>query len=182
MGDFAGFLVLSAFPLALLVILVVGILAVGVAVRTQNTPRRKGIAAAVATTIVVLIPTWDIILGRAQFNYLCATNSGIRVHKRVQLGPEYRDIHFPSVSVEYRRLPFAKEYPYRFASNPDVFGPAVIEMTRYVITEAKTGEVIGSSTDYVYRGGWFENIFGIGGGICSQSFNELLEQIFERSS
>ncbi len=32
---------------------------------------------------------WDVILGRAYFHYLCATQGGVHVYQTVELGPEY---------------------------------------------------------------------------------------------
>ena len=32
---------------------------------------------------------WDVLLGRAYFHYLCATQGGVHVYQTVELGPEY---------------------------------------------------------------------------------------------
>src|SRR4030067_3518574 len=43
----------------------------------------------IAVAVFVLIPTWDEILGRIYFKYLCETQGGIKVYKVVELPGEY---------------------------------------------------------------------------------------------
>jgi hypothetical protein len=186
MSDLAGLLVLSIGPLALLALLLVGILVVWIAVRTQATPPRKWAAAIAAGVTVTLIPTWDVIAGRLYFRYLCAADAGVRIYKSVELRPEDYAVQFPANPAVYRRLQISERYPYRLDSVEDLPGPAKIKMIRQSVIDAKTGDVLGDITEYSYGGGWFENAIsfhGAGGGHCASdgnNFKMFLERIFRR--
>ena len=180
-----GFLVLSFGAIAVLAMLLVGVLSVWLAAKSQETRRRKWIASGVALLIVALIPTWDEIYGRLYFSYLCATDAGVHINKTVDLGPERANMQaFPDLGIRYERLALAKQYPYGSASIDDLPGPARISRTREFVVEAKTGDVLGEIIEYWYGGGWFDNLmsFGHAGGkSCTaggHSFRKFLDQIF----
>src|SRR5687768_11929059 len=148
MDELLGFVVLSALPLALLAILVLGCVAVWLAIRGTKTRWKKGLAALLAASIVVLIPTWDVIAGRIHFNRLCATESGIRVYKKVRLDPVLREVQLPDSVPKYEHMPIAKRYPYGYESSEKIPGPATIKFSREFIRDARTGEVLGTVTTF----------------------------------
>ena len=184
MNAIGGFLVLSMGPLALLFLFVVGAFVVWLFVAREKTTRRKWLAGTLAAIVVILIPTWDEIAGRAYFRHLCESNGGIRIYERVKLGPEYRGIRFPDLPTEYERMKLASLYPYALESKEDLPGPARILYVRRMILDEQTGAVLGSLTNYFYGGGWLDNavsLHGTGGGSCDRSeqdFRLLLERIF----
>ena len=181
-----AFLLFAAGPLALLAVAVLGTILVRTAIRRAKTPKKKWAAGLVAAVIVILIPTWDVIVGRFQFTYLCATESGIQVNRRVKLGPEYRAVQFPDTHLEYDQMPIAKRYPYIHDWSENIAGPGNIAYAFEAIRDAQTGETLGTFTSYFWGGGWFEHqvrFQGAGGGSCGREaggFKSLLEHIFER--
>ncbi len=56
-------------------------------VKRQKTKRAKWIAIA----ILVLIPTWDQLIGRVYFYTLCTTQGGVKVYSTVELPSEFFD-------------------------------------------------------------------------------------------
>lgn len=184
LSELGGFAVLSAGPLALLVLLVIGVVAVWIAARRGKSPARRWTLGVLTATVVILIPTWDEIAGRAYFRHLCATKSGIQVFHQISLGAEYHDVTFPDVPWLYKKAPLAKLYPYSLKSIEDLPGPAKIYYVEESILDGKTGATLGTAINYFYRGGWFGNAFSPhirGGGSCNLDeyyFKKLLEQIF----
>jgi hypothetical protein len=170
--------------MALISILVAGGIAVWLIARRGKTRTKRWIRAAVTALVVVLIPTWDEILGRAYFRHLCATNGGIQVYQRVSLGPEYRDTKLPDIPSLYKQAFISKSYPYSLRSIEDVPGPARIYYVRESILDGQTGTTLGAATNYFYRGGWFGNALSPqvkGGGSCGLDeyyFKRLLEGVF----
>ena len=185
--ELLGFIVLSAGPLALLVVLALGITAIWLVTRGMKPRWKKWVAGLIAALIIALILTWDVIAGRVHFNRLCATESGIKIYKHIALSPEYRNIRLPDNHISYDQMPIANRYPYRHESSDKLPGPGRIKYNREFICVAETGEVLGTFTTYYWGGGWFENTFslqGAGGGGCGYEkggFSALLREIFEAS-
>jgi hypothetical protein len=184
LSELGGFAVLSAGPLALLVLFVVGVVAVWIAARSGKSPRKRWAIGMLTAVVVIVIPTWDEIVGRAYFGHLCATNSGLRVLQQVKLGPDFRDVQFPRTPGLYNKTSLAPLYPYSLESRQDVPGPARIYYVKEMILDRKSGAILGTATNYFYRGGWFVNAFSPhvgGGGHCNLDddyFKNLLERIF----
>jgi hypothetical protein len=91
MKELLAFVVLSLPILVPLGIALVGVIAVWLVMRRVKSPGRKWKAGLVTALIFFLIPTWDILLGRAYFYYLCATEGGIKIYGQVELPKEYWD-------------------------------------------------------------------------------------------
>jgi hypothetical protein len=184
LSELGGFAVLSAGPLALLVLLVIGVVAVWIVVRRGKSPGKRWAIGMLTAVVVILIPTWDEIAGRAYFRHLCDTKSGIQVLQQVTLGPEYRDVQFADAPWLYKNTPLASLYPYRLESTEDLPGPARIRYVRQIINDQKTGATLGTVTNYFYGGGWFQNavsLQGAGGGSCdlgSNYFKTFLARVF----
>lgn len=182
MSSIPGFLVLGAFPLALLFLLIIAIVGAWLAFRSQETTKRKWFAAAAATAVVVLVPTWDVIVGRAAFAYFCATDVRTTIYKTINLGTERTKLNFPSNPADYRKLDIAQRYPYG-SDGVEVVGPGKVTLRRQYVSDAASKEVLGETRSYHYGGGWFLKTFtGFGGGdTCrpdADSFRTLLEHVF----
>src|SRR5690348_3250125 len=119
MKELMGLAVLAAPLLAVVVVIVIAIVATVIAMRMQTTWRRRWLAGAIALSLVILIPTWDEIAGRIYFSYLCRTDAGIRVYKRVDPGPEFRDVEIPYNPAIYQKMPIAVRFPYGLESVED---------------------------------------------------------------
>jgi len=100
--------------------------------------------------VFALIPTWDIIPGQLYFYYLCEREAGIKVFKTVEMEKEF----FAS-----NGQPDEKKLSSRYAQ-PDKFNRGFsplfhIAKSESMIQNRQTGEILGSATDFAYRGGWF---------------------------
>ena len=185
MDELAGFGVLFAGSIATLVLVVIGAAVILLAIGRDTTKRKKWVRGISAALIVLLIPTWDEVLGRLYFYRLCSTNSGVAVLKRVELGPEYENAEFPRASWLYEKMPLAAQYPYSMKATENLAGPGRISQVQHSIRDAKTGLVLGTATNYFFRGGWFRNTFSlapVSGESCNlgrEYFKQLLESTFD---
>lgn len=79
----------------------------------KNTYEKYGTKKAkyIATAIMVLIPTWDIVLGYPIYAFLCLSNSGVKIYQSVDnvegfyVGEEYGT---------YSKIPPLPYHGYRF--------------------------------------------------------------------
>jgi hypothetical protein len=183
--ELLAFFVLGGPLGPLLLIAIIGAIAIVVVVRKLRGVRARVTAALMITLAITLTLTWDILLGKNEYHRLCETESGIRIYKRVKLELEYRAVEFTDNFYTYRQLPMARRYPVHLTELDDLPGPAKIERVRYVVSDASTGEALGSLTRFFYHGGWFENHFRIspGGGVSCGSEGgglvALMNNIFE---
>ena len=133
----------------------------------------KWIVALISLSVFALIPTWDVILGRVYFKYLCETEGGIHVYKTVELGPEYfmedaSPNYFSSTSPNYF---FKEHYLDEFVLDNRYIGKSEwdreyseqfhIAMDSDVILDKTTNEVMGQHISFVYFGGWLVNSTGL---------------------
>ena len=106
---------------------------------------------------------WDVILGRAYFHYLCATQGGVHVYQTVELGPEYFDkngiplffertktIDKMTVANRYKGDEYGEDFSKAFNIYKTVDG----------IVDTKPEEILGDITYFTYFGGWFMNHTG----------------------
>ena len=138
---------------------------------------------------------WDVILGRAYFHYLCATQGGVHVYQTVELGPEYwnpdgspkfitEDGWFDDDVFEGR---------YKFEREDNRNFNTTLNIGKYPdrVVDLKTGEVLGEKVSYVYFGGWFfkHTGFNVRGVRChgysrgagSGAYRDILSSIFLRN-
>lgn len=188
MNEILAFAVLSLGLLIPLGIFVVGAITTWLVVRRMQTRRAKWRAGVITALFFFLIPTWDVILGRAYFHYLCATEGGVRVYKRVELPEEYRDVQLPDAEWLYEKLSVANRYPIERKYEDDIAGPAVINRLYIAIHDSATRETLGTLISYAYLGGWLVNSTGLSGSsehvpACGISkagdFHDFLEAVFK---
>lgn len=155
-------------------------------VKRQKTKKAKWIA----ITFLVLIPTWDEIIGRSYFYYLCATGGGIKVYKTVELPAEYwgeqgepRFIK-PDGLVDREMLKARVEFT-RFYED-ERHSLFRIRKTAEIISDGEGGPTVGTYTYFIYFGGWVVNNIGVHvtGNDCPKvqeaSFGKLVREIFLR--
>ena len=118
------------------------------------------------TAFLLYLPFgWDVILGRAVFYTLCATQGGVHVYQTVELGPEYwnedgspkfitSDGWFDD-SIFNGKYDFDSVYERGYIK--------LLNIGRYPdrLVNNETGEVLGEKVSFVYFGGWFLNYTGL---------------------
>ena len=99
--------------------------------------------------IFVLIPTWDIIPGWLYFKHLCDTQAEIKVFKTVEIGKEY---FLVNGQPDGQKL--GNQYVGTFSFDKE-FSPLFhIAKEESVLQDKQTGEMLGATKDFAYRGGW----------------------------
>ena len=134
---------------------------------TRNLVRRapnttaKWVIGLLSGLILLLIPTWDEIAGRIYLYKTCATESGVRVHKTVTLGPEYWDKDGkPTFVTSYQnKSTVIMKGQYKFVSegyNPysDTFN---LRKYQLKLVNTESNEELGTYTKFAFGGGWLLN-------------------------
>jgi len=102
---------------------------------------------------------WDVILGRAYFNYLCHKDGGIHIYQTVELGPEYWNKDgspkFYTERGDFDEDFFDGRYEYIAVKRDQSFKRKVhVSRSLWQIIEANTGNVLGEKVSYIYGAGW----------------------------
>ncbi len=115
--------------------------------------------------IFFLIPFGDVIAGRAYFHYLCATEGGIKVHKVVELGPEYWEPDgrpkFVTTMGGLDKASIGARYKLDSVSQEHYVPIFRIDKNRALLIDRQTEEVIGERVWFLYWGGWLMNSTGL---------------------
>jgi len=121
---------------------------------------------------------WDVMLGRAYFNYHCEKDGGIHIYQTVELGNEYwNDDGSPKFYTE--RGSFDEEFfdgRYEKKQDDDRTFETMLPVSRYLlqIIDTNTGYVAGEIVTYQYTNGWVWNTgqpFSTRGIMCPQVFD-----------
>lgn len=172
--------------------IIVAILVTRFFIKRARTRKGKWLKGLAAVAIFVLIPTWDAILGTIYFRYLCATEGGVRIYKTAELSEKYwtpdgklKLVPTKGPGVEYT---IGEKYRYVLDSLPEYSQLFNIDKDTYRGIDARTGEILGIRTNFIYFGGWLVNSTGfhVSGEVCSFSqignHQEVLRQIFGRQT
>lgn len=142
----------------------------------------------IAIAVLVLIPTWDEIIGRSYFHYLCASEGGIKVFKTVELPSEYWDQQGkprfirPDGLVDKEMLKARVEIA-RFYED-ERHSLFRIRKTAEIISDRQGNQIVGAYTYFIYFGGWVVNNAGmhVTGSDCPKiqeaSFGKLAREVF----
>lgn len=154
------------------------------------TRRRKTLLAKTGTVLLVsfllYLPLgWDVILGRAYFNYLCATQGGVHVYQTVKLGKEYFDEEgvsgFYDKNKRYKDMRLGDKYKGSSYYDRNYSTKFNIAYATYSIHDVLENKVLGSVKVFTYFGGWFINHTGfhVVGESCfpDNVFDEKLRQL-----
>jgi hypothetical protein len=108
--------------------------------------------------VFFLIPTWDEIAGRIYLYKACVTEGGIRVHKTIELAPEYwhKDGKPKFVTSSQNKPTVIMEGRYKFVSEGYKPYSEPLNLKRYQLklVETESGEDLGSYTRIAFDGGW----------------------------
>ncbi|MCS6291178.1 MAG: hypothetical protein H8K10_19675 [Nitrospira sp.] len=112
--------------------------------------RMESTLAQYATIVVfVVIPTWDIIPGWLYFMHLCNNQAEMKVLKTVNLEEKY---FMPNGQADGQKV--GDRFKGSFISNRN-FSPVFhIEMHESALQDSRTGEILGTTKEFIYRGGW----------------------------
>ena len=104
---------------------------------------------------------WDVILGRAYFNYLCHKDGGIHIYQTVELGPEYwnEDGSPKFYTTGFKKGNFDEGFfdgRYKQSNKEDKSFKRRVNVSRHLIqmVDASTGHVLGEMVSYLYSNGW----------------------------
>ncbi len=152
--------------------------------KKQNTRKRKWQMGLLTAFLLYLPLGWDVILGRAVFYGLCATQGGVHVYQTVELGPEYwnedgsprffsRDLGFDEINI-------LDGYLGSRETDSDYSKALNLSVTKYEIVDVEKDVTMGVYVKYTYFGGWFMNYTGfhVGGESCP-STDKLDEDLLE---
>ncbi|MDF1588646.1 MAG: hypothetical protein P1P93_05750 [Gammaproteobacteria bacterium] len=105
---------------------------------------------------------WDVILGRAYFQYLCNKDGGVHIYQTVELGPEH---WYPDGSPKFytKKGDFDEGYfnnKYRLVTvrrdqEFETSLPILRELTQIIDLTSET--VLGEVVTYLYTNGWVIN-------------------------
>ena len=132
------------------------------AVLKKQPSRKRKWRMGLLTAFLLYLPFgWDVILGRAVFYTLCATQGGVHVYQTVELGAEYFDED--GVPLFYDKNEFFKNMSLmnRYLGNKDIERSENtflnISKTKYKIIDSWNNRVLGEYIKYAFFGGWLAN-------------------------
>jgi len=153
----------------------------------KRLPNKK--AKWIALAIFILIPTWDEILGRTYFKYLCETESGMKVYKTVELPTEYWKANGEPKFITWDgladktmlgdRYDFPSEFEEKYSQT------FRIKRHAEVVASKQTKEIVGQYIRFIYFGGWVVNhssvhVSGTGcPSIEEYNYRGFLKQVFK---
>jgi hypothetical protein len=184
LDELLGFAVLTG-PLWLILILLPVCIWIAIKISKRLKPGITRIAGGVGIFLLLFaLPFGDEIAGRVYFNYLCATEAGVKVYQTVELPAEYWDEHGKATFIDEKAGGFllGKEYPpeYKTGAYSTFFH---IDNAGYKRVDKQSGRVFGEVTDFRYWGGWMRRNLSPSntatrceGGI--ERSNSLIKQIF----
>src|SRR5438132_13994571 len=102
---------------------------------------------ALILAVFMLIPTWDIIPSWLYFKHLCDTQAEIKVLKTVKAGQEY---FLANGQPDGKKL--IEQYAESFRFDEEFLPIFRIAKRESAIHNKQTGELLGTATDFGWRG------------------------------
>lgn len=147
---------------------IITIVVLVIVVKVIPSKKWKWISGIVVVLASVLIPTWDIPIGRINFNHLCETQAGQFIYKQIPLGEEYflkpgeRDLRYqhdshPSAYAKGGELNMGKikqEYMINTKLDRDYSRWGHIYKWETIISTVQSNEILSRAVSFHYRGGW----------------------------
>lgn len=155
--------------------------------KKQFTRKRKWQMGLLTAFLLYLPLGWDVILGRAVFYTLCATQGGVHVYETVELGSEYwNEDGSPKFILKNGELDEAAlNGSFAYERNTEESLGNLFNVTKHPdkLLYRKTGDVYADRVTFVYRGGWFSNYTGffVRGTPCGTKIkDELYPTLFSK--
>lgn len=188
-----GFAVLTG-PLWLILILLPVCIWLAVKLAKRFKPGAPRIVGGIGIFLLLFaLPFGDEITGRIYFNYLCATQAGVKVYRTVELPAEYWDERGRARFIRRERtLEFDESmFEYRYTRKSALHSQSIIfrlDRDSYQLFDTQTQSLLGEDVNFMYWGGWIArnlspNISAIG---CSRQqvgyFTDVLKNVFKPAS
>ena len=143
LDELFGFAVLSG-PLWLILILLPVCIWLAIKISKRFKPGAPRIAGGVGILLLFFaLPFGDEIVGRTYFNYLCATEAGVKVYKTVELPAEYWDERGRAKFYVNWDSHLGKTYPLKY--KPGTYSLFFhIDNAGYEFVDAQSGQVLGA--------------------------------------
>lgn len=188
--ELRGFAVLTG-PLWLILLLLPVCIWLAVKISKRFKPGITRIAGSMGIFLLLFaLPFGDEIAGRVYFDYLCATEAGVKVYQTVELPAEYWDQQgAPKFirrqgSLDFDESTLGKQYG-RKSSIHSRSSLLQIDRDSYQLLDMQSQKLLGENVNYVYRGGWVSRALGsntIATG-CSRHqvgyFTDVLTNVFK---
>lgn len=143
----------------------------------------------IAAVVFVLIPTWDEILGRTYFKYLCETESGMKVYKTIELPAEYWNSNGAPKFIDQSGRPgeamLGNRYTFSWETDENYSRIFRIKKSERIVKETHSEEAVGRYTSFVFFGGWvannsFTHVVGTGcPSLKEYDYRAFLKRIFK---
>jgi hypothetical protein len=181
-NELLGLMVLTS-PLWLFVILlVVGIAAALLIAKRYPSTGKKWLAGVITVLGVFVIAFADEIAGRVYFNYLCATQAGVKVYQTVELPAEYWDENGRPKFYANWDAHLGKSYPlkYKRGRYSSLFA---IDIAGHEFIDSRSDRLLGEAIDFHYRGGWVSRNLSLHNSAIgcinyTEPSNRLIDRIF----
>lgn len=159
-----GIAVLGVFIIYIVITLVVLV----IAVKFSTGKKRKWISVLLVVLTSILIPTWDIPIGRINFSHLCKTQAGQFIYKQVPLSDEYfLEQGERNLRYQHDSHPFAyakggelnlekvkEEYVINTTFDRDYSRWGHVFMHETTIASMQDKQILSRAVSFYYRGGW----------------------------
>ena len=190
LNELLGFAVLTG-PLWLILILLPVCIWIAVKISKRFKPGAARIAGGAGIFLLLFaLPFGDEIVGKIYFNYLCATEAGVKVYQTVELPAGYWDERGRARFIgREKSLEFDESVlGNRFARKSALHSQSVffrLDRDSYQLLDTHTNSLLGEDVNFMYWGGWIArnlspNISAIG---CNRDhvgyFTEVLKKVFK---
>lgn len=124
----------------------------------------------VTIAVFALIPTWDLIPGKLYHEHLCKTEGGVKVFKTVEIDRTY---FLPNGQADEKKI--REQLLGYLVGEPNRTFSTLFHITKdeAFLVDKRTGERLGTLTNFWYYGGWFQaSLLHLGGStICPRDSN-----------
>lgn len=157
MSELLGFVVLAGPVFPMLIWLIVSLLLAWLLSKLFKRRAARVFSGIGLLILIFLLPLADGIVGRVYFNYLCATEAGVKVYKTVELPAEYWDeggrakLFKENGDLDHTKLGNMFNEP----SFTEPYSPILgIEERHHQVVDNNANETLGEVINFMHWGGW----------------------------
>jgi hypothetical protein len=152
---------------------VITLIIIIVVAKINKEKKQKWIAVGTVLVISILIPTWDIPIGRINFNSLCNNEAGQFIYKQIPLGEEYflkegeRNTRYDNPMApayiakggELNLERIKQDYLIKTVFDKKYSRWGYIYKRETTVSTMNYDEIFSRSISFYFRGGWFFQVF-----------------------